>query len=186
MSYYTDLDDFLGQCEQAEMDEVLEALDNEDIDLDLEDFTEDPKRELQRMFNSSNLRNDKIVLTEIDYIWTMRDGTKIRVKDMKTSHLKRSLAMCERNNTHPETIDALKSELKSRNIEKENVKRTVRDCKASNKFGKLSGNQNMICHCGKPYVARAADLKRGWALSCSKSCAAIKRDYGRPDAKLAK
>lgn len=42
---------------------------------------------------------------------------------------------------------------------------------------------NMQCHCGAEYQAREADLKRGWGLSCSKSCAAIRRDFGRPKAK---
>lgn len=37
------------------------------------------------------------------------------------------------------------------------------------------------CWCGTVYEARIADLKRGWAMSCCKSCAAIKRDVGRKD-----
>ena len=37
----------------------------------------------------------------------------------------------------------------------------------------------MICHCGAKYLARESDLSRGWARSCSKSCAAIRRDFGR-------
>lgn len=41
----------------------------------------------------------------------------------------------------------------------------------------------MQCHCGLIYQARSADLKRGWGLSCSKSCAAIRRDFGRKPAK---
>ena len=40
----------------------------------------------------------------------------------------------------------------------------------------------MICWCGSHYMAREADLKRGWALSCSKSHAAIRRDHGKPKA----
>jgi hypothetical protein len=40
----------------------------------------------------------------------------------------------------------------------------------------------LVCHCGQHYFAREADIKRGWGLSCSKSCAAIRRDYGRPTA----
>ncbi|MEX3555816.1 MAG: hypothetical protein VB131_04180 [Burkholderia gladioli] len=30
--------------------------------------------------------------------------------------------------------------------------------------------------CKKPFFARAADVKRGWGLFCSKSCKAIKRE----------
>jgi hypothetical protein len=33
-----------------------------------------------------------------------------------------------------------------------------------------------ICACGAKYTARLADIKRGWAKSCSKSCAATKRE----------
>lgn len=28
-----------------------------------------------------------------------------------------------------------------------------------------------ICKCGKKFLAKEADIKRGWAKSCSKSCA---------------
>jgi hypothetical protein len=35
--------------------------------------------------------------------------------------------------------------------------------------------QTMKCHCGALYEARTADIKRGWAFSCSKSCAAVRR-----------
>lgn len=41
---------------------------------------------------------------------------------------------------------------------------------------------DMVCWCGTQYVARSADLKRGWGLSCNKSHAAIRRDFGRPAA----
>jgi hypothetical protein len=41
---------------------------------------------------------------------------------------------------------------------------------------------DLICWCGKQYQAREADIKRGWGLSCCKSHAAIRRDYGRPKA----
>lgn len=32
------------------------------------------------------------------------------------------------------------------------------------------------CRCGATFQARPADVKRGWAKSCSKSCAANKRE----------
>lgn len=40
-------------------------------------------------------------------------------------------------------------------------------------------NVELICWCGQHYTARQADLNRGWGMSCSKSHAATKRDYGR-------
>lgn len=40
----------------------------------------------------------------------------------------------------------------------------------------------MICHCGQEYNARQADIKRKQGLSCSKRCAAIRREFGRPPA----
>ncbi len=32
------------------------------------------------------------------------------------------------------------------------------------------------CACGTVFTAREADVKRGWAKSCSKSCAAKRRE----------
>lgn len=34
--------------------------------------------------------------------------------------------------------------------------------------------------CGKDYKADSRNLKRGWGLCCSKSCAAKKRERSRP------
>lgn len=34
---------------------------------------------------------------------------------------------------------------------------------------------DVVCRCGKTFTARVADRDRGWARSCSKSCAASKR-----------
>lgn len=31
-------------------------------------------------------------------------------------------------------------------------------------------------NCGAPFVARVADVKRGWAKFCSKSCKAVKQE----------
>jgi len=42
---------------------------------------------------------------------------------------------------------------------------------------------DMLCHCGAVYQAMEADLKRGHGYSCSKSCAATRRDYGNWRAK---
>lgn len=36
-------------------------------------------------------------------------------------------------------------------------------------------------NCNKEYMADNRNLKRGWGLCCSKSCAAKKREKSRPD-----
>lgn len=36
-------------------------------------------------------------------------------------------------------------------------------------------------NCNKPYEADSRNLKRGWGLCCSKSCAAAKREKGKPN-----
>ncbi|WAK44686.1 hypothetical protein vBAmePPT11V19_00060 [Alteromonas phage vB_AmeP_PT11-V19] len=46
--------------------------------------------------------------------------------------------------------------------------------------------QLMKCHCGNTYTAKIADLNRGWGLSCSKSCAAKRREFGLPAANKVK
>lgn len=43
----------------------------------------------------------------------------------------------------------------------------------------------MICRCGERYTTRQADIDRGWGKSCSKSCAALRRDFGGNAAKRA-
>lgn len=35
-------------------------------------------------------------------------------------------------------------------------------------------------HCNKKYFADSRNLKRGWGLCCSKSCAASKREKSKP------
>lgn len=47
-----------------------------------------------------------------------------------------------------------------------------------------SGKYLMECHCGAAYVAKGADIGRGWGFSCSKRCAAIRREYGKKRAKI--
>jgi len=38
----------------------------------------------------------------------------------------------------------------------------------------MASMKEQICRCGKKFMARTTDIKRGWGKSCSKSCAAIK------------
>lgn len=36
-------------------------------------------------------------------------------------------------------------------------------------------------NCGRPYTADMRNVKRGWGLCCSKSCAASKREKSKPN-----
>lgn len=120
----------------------------------------------------------------VDDVWTMRDGGTIKVTDMTVSHLTNTLAMVRRmhhranfecdKDTWQEWIDRFRDELLSRPSEPK-VDYTDRGPKKPTRGSK----QQMKCHCGKEYPARVADLNRGWALSCSKRCAAIRREFGR-------
>lgn len=64
---------------------------------------------------------------------------------------------------------------------KETTKKRIEEYKA---MTFTSSKVQMRCHCGKEYTAKVADLRRGWATSCSKRCAAIRREFGRPVGKL--
>lgn len=124
--------------------------------------------------------------------WTQRDGSKINVSKMTVKHLHGARAVAKRsalNSTFSCDIELWESwveifdrELSNRdNRSREPVK--VLDG-APKKPSKPRGAMvAMICHCGKEYSARQADLSRGWALSCSKRCASIRREYGKPAAK---
>lgn len=53
---------------------------------------------------------------------------------------------------------------------------------STNNFVVPDNKQLMQCHCGNKYLAKKADLKRGWGLSCSKQCAARRREFNKPAA----
>lgn len=44
----------------------------------------------------------------------------------------------------------------------------------------MSKTKRNCDHCGKTYFADNRNLKRGWGLTCSKSCAAKKREMSKP------
>ena len=124
----------------------------------------------------------------LDGTWIKRNGESIQVTDMTTAHLRNTIGVvkdafavstytCE-SDKWQDWIDLLEDELGSRNDTPARsstpiVKKSVR-----------GRTNSMECHCGNHYNARVADLNRGWALSCSKRCAAIRREFGRPEAKL--
>lgn len=122
--------------------------------------------------------------------WTMRDGTRIHVSKMKLSHLRNTKRMVENlaasatftseQEKWEAWIDVLEKEISSRSrCDNLKVVKTPKES-VSKPRGKMA---TMICWCGKEYLAREADLKRGWGLSCCKSHSSIRRDFGRPAAK---
>lgn len=125
-----------------------------------------------------------------DGFWIQRDGSRIAISSMTVSHLRGALRIVERRSetsnftgdaeSWNEWADAFRSEISSRGEEERPVAVYI-----GPEFVKPTrGNKTMmICHCGKEYPARDADLKRGWAKSCSKRCASIRREFGRPAAK---
>lgn len=119
--------------------------------------------------------------------WMQGDGTTINVSRMTVKDLYGAKAVAERASRLANfTIDCEMwnewVELFEREIEsRREVKQPANEQAAKSK--PRGEKVKMICHCGEEYEARKADIKRGWGLSCSKRCAAIRRDFGRPAAK---
>tara|TARA_R100000541_G_C1861910_1_gene79380 strand:+ start:108 stop:623 length:516 start_codon:yes stop_codon:yes gene_type:complete len=142
-------------------------------------------------------------------IWHGRDGD-YKVRDMSNPHIESVISMCEdlslsasfscESEKWEAWVDSLNSELFRRSKNGIYIERKPRKKSTSTKQSRVgdgkkvenkiksftfkSNKQEMTCHCGANYTAKVADLKRGWALSCSKRCAAIRRDYGRPSASI--
>lgn len=134
-------------------------------------------------------------------LWTQRDGSTILVSQMSNRHIQNSIGVCRQqaqcstfscdSDLWNDWIDVFNSVLSERARNRTFVPAINTQPKQKNKQKKSNKNPflnmtftasfiNLRCHCGKQYEARGADLKRGWALSCSKRCAAIKREFGRP------
>ena len=138
--------------------------------------------------------------------WIQESGTRIQISKMADSHIKNCIRLCERkamsaNCTYDENvweswIEDFRSELNDRSMKGISIKGKSKPTDTPRKKRKpakciksqlklvTTSKVDMLCHCGGEYVARIADLKRGWATSCSKRCAAIKREFGRPDATI--
>lgn len=126
----------------------------------------------------------------VDGMWTQRDGSKIRVENMTISHLRGARRVAQDaaaratfsddQDRWNEWVDIFEREIQRRGEEihpvakytSPNAVKPTRGAKAL-----------MVCHCGTEYEARTADIARGWGLSCSKRCAAIRRDFNKPAAK---
>lgn len=119
--------------------------------------------------------------------WTQRNGVGISIKDMTLSHLKgaRQVALnAARRATFTSDIEMWEEwvEMFDNEIERRPVEQPPLKAVTAPKAPPRGKMVEMICHCKQEYKAREADLKRGQGLSCSKRCAAIRREFGRPKA----
>ena len=124
----------------------------------------------------------------------LADGTWVsgdNVSNMSVGHLRNAIHhaqqsaraanfSCNEDNWN-EWVDILETELARRQDQRTATKVKVKVANKE-KVAVRGAKVKMKCHCGNEYNAREADLKRGWALSCSKSCAATRRDFGRSKA----
>lgn len=119
--------------------------------------------------------------------WVQRDGSSIEVSKMGTNHIKNTIRMVRRLAASSSfTSEADKWESWANILENELSRRvdvTSNNKNARNQQPARGLKAKMVCHCGKHYEAREADLKRGWGLSCSKSCAASRKAFRLPAAK---
>lgn len=119
--------------------------------------------------------------------WVQRDGSSIEVSKMQTGHIKntlrmvRSLALSSSFTSEDEKWEAWAEIFEDELARRVNL--PAKDKSASHAQPVRGLKVQMVCHCGKHYEAREADLKRGWGFSCSKSCAASRKAFRLPAAK---
>ena len=129
--------------------------------------------------------------------WTTRDGESIEVSKMTLKHLYGARSVARRaaataNFSCEEDKWEAWDEIFSAEISRREASYAQQTAKSQ--AGKLvqkmvvhrvsrGAKVDMICHCGTEYKAREADLARGWGRSCSKACAATRREFGRPAGK---
>lgn len=150
---------------------------------------------------------------EFGRYWIGKSHQRYEVSKMSDRHIKNTIRMChdlaDCANFEDERdkwlgwVDVFESELYGRREpvlsspydrqvkqnknrgKNSNGKPVTKSIKQALKEGDItSGSVQMKCHCGAEYKAKVGDLRRGWALSCSKRCAAIRRDFGRSEATL--
>jgi hypothetical protein len=128
---------------------------------------------------------------DAEYSWVHESelwGDRYKISDMTVFHLKnaiksaKSQAQCASfscdADAFMEWVDTLTEELNSRPVQAAFYN------DPSKKKAVRGSAVELICHCGKDYEARTADLKRGYGLSCCKSCSATRRTFKKAPAKL--
>lgn len=123
----------------------------------------------------------------VDGEWTTRGGGTIHVSKMSLRHLRNARQLCVRNKHEASFTDQEEKwqawiELFDAEIDKRDSAPSVPKAPKTPPKPVRGTKVALICHCGQEYNARQADIKRGQGLSCSKRCAAIRREYGRPPA----
>lgn len=139
-------------------------------------------------------------------LWVMRDGRTISVDKMSDRHIRNSIRLCRQLAecaTFSSEADKwsdwerlLEEELYCRMAKKGDSKMKSSAVKVCQKAESVSVEKEvkkaapqrgaetlMICHCGKEYVAKNTALRRGWGLSCNKSCAKARTMNNLPAAK---
>ena len=124
-----------------------------------------------------------------DGVWIQKNGTSVSISSMTTKHLDGAIRVAGNAAKRAtfssdaelweDWVEALESELYTR--KREPIKPAVYVTPLAVKPTR-GAKLTMRCHCGTDYQARSADVARGWGLSCSKRCASIRREYGRPAA----
>lgn len=125
-------------------------------------------------------------------VWTSQEG-QIHVSKMGLNHLKNARRRCEmlaatasftsEQWKWEDWVKTFDEEINRRETSQPSVHRPAKKERCEPAQPARGKKIKMVCFCGVTFDARLADLKRGWALTCSKRCAAIRREFGRPAAK---
>jgi len=112
-----------------------------------------------------------------DGMWTQKNGDAIHVTEMDSRHIKNTIRLCKGlslssdfscdSEKWDDWVEIFENELSGRDAHKPTSVGPLRV--ANDVRGKTV---ERTCKCNSKFMARQADINRGWAKSCSKSCAA--------------
>ncbi|MNB75753.1 hypothetical protein D3C75_224060 [compost metagenome] len=124
-----------------------------------------------------------------DGMWVQRGGSPIHVSKMTVSHMRNAQRLCRQQSAcatftdearkWDEWVELFEDEISTRSF---GVPKAPLKAVTAPKAKPRGTMVWMVCHCKQEYQARQADLNRKQGLSCSKRCAAIRREFGRPAA----